>query len=287
MSVSVMAPGRGRGEMLSTALLRWSEPSVGGPVVETPYLLTTAVLDSPAPAGSSTSGVHTHDDALLVWPHVGSTTLHTRNTVRRLVPGQGVWMPPGTPHASHPDPGSVSCYTYVTRAAIPPHWTSPRSLRMGRALQEMLLHLDANAMPDDRRLRAQRLIIEMLEEDPHAAMEVPVPEDPRIRAMAEDIMRDPESDLSLEEWAARHALSVRTVTRAFGRDVGMPFTRWRSLVRMSAATTLLAQGRPVNLVAHRCGYSTTSAFSAAFRRVTGTSPTAYLREQSALAPAGH
>ena len=37
------------------------------------------------------------------------------------------------------------------------------------------------------------------------------------------------------------------------------------------ATTLLAQGRPVSLVAHRCGYSTTSAFSAAFRRVTGTS----------------
>lgn len=67
----------------------------------------------------------------------------------------------------------------------------------------------------------------------------------------------------------------------------MSFTRWRSLVRMSAATTLLAQGRPVNLVAHRCGYSTTSAFSAAFRRVTGTSPTAYLREQSTLAPAGH
>ncbi|MFD3649403.1 helix-turn-helix domain-containing protein [Streptomyces cyaneofuscatus] len=287
MSVSVVSPGRGRAERLSATLLRWSEPSVGGPVVEAPYLLTTAVLDNPAPAGSSASGVHTRGDALLVWPHTGTTTLHTRNTARRLVPGQAAWMPPGTPHASHPDPGSVACYTYVTRAAIPPHWNAPRSLRMGRALQEMLLHLDANSMPDDRRLRAQRLIIEMLEEDPHAAMEVPVPEDPRIRAMAEDIMRDPENDLSLEEWAARHALSVRTVTRAFGRDVGMPFTRWRSLVRMSAATTPLAQGRPVNLVAHRCGYSTTSAFSAAFRRVTGTSPTAYLREQSALAPAGH
>ncbi|CAO0835544.1 AraC family transcriptional regulator OS=Streptomyces microflavus OX=1919 GN=Smic_03810 PE=4 SV=1 [Streptomyces microflavus] len=240
------------------------------------------------PAGSSTSGVRTHDDALLVWPHVGSTTLHARNTVRRLVPGQGVWMPPGTPHASHPDPGSVSCYTYVTRAAIPPHWTSPRSLRMGCALHEMLLHLDAIAMrdgtgdggPSGSSSRCWRRARD-------AATEVPVPEDPRIRAMAEAFMRDPESDLSLHECAARHALSVRTVTRAFGRAVGMPFTRWRSLVRMSAATTLLAQGRPVNLVAHRCGYSTTSAFSAAFRRVTGTSPTAYLREQSALAPAGH
>ncbi|WP_234422387.1 helix-turn-helix domain-containing protein, partial [Streptomyces sp. NRRL F-6674] len=67
----------------------------------------------------------------------------------------------------------------------------------------------------------------------------------------------------------------------------MPFARWRSLVRMSAATALLAQGHPVNLVAHRSGYATTSAFCAAFRRVTGASPTEYLREQAAPAPAAH
>lgn len=268
-----------------TAALRWTEPSIGGPLVDAPYLLTTAVFDGSEPTGPTATGVHTHTDALLVWPHTGSTTLQTRNTVRRLLPGQGAWLPPGTPHASRPDPGSVSCYTYVTPAAIPPHWSAPRPLRLGRALQEMLLHLDATPMPDERRLRTQRLVIEMLEEDPYAAIEVPVPEDPRIRALADDIVRAPESDLSLEEWASRHALSVRTVTRAFVRDVGMPFARWRSLVRMSLATTLLAQDCPVNLVAHRCGYATTSAFSAAFRRVTGTSPTAYLRERTALAPA--
>lgn len=249
-----------------------------------PYLLTTAIFDGSDPLGPSATGVHTHTDALLVWPHLGSMTLHTRNAVRHLVPGQGIWLPPGTPHASRPEAGSVSCFTYVAPEGIPPGWSSPRSLKVGRALQEMLLHLDATPMPDDLRLRTQRVIIDMLEENPRSVIEVPVPEDWRIRALAHDVMRDPESDLSLEQWAARHALSVRTVTRAFGRDVGMSFTRWRSLVRMSMATTMLARGHQVNLVAHRCGYATTSAFSAAFRRVTGVSPTEYLREQTAPTP---
>ncbi|MCX4845167.1 AraC family transcriptional regulator [Streptomyces sp. NBC_00893] len=278
-------PGRERGE--APPALRWAEPSAGGAEVSAPYLLTTAVLGGSLPAGPVVSGVHTHWDGLLVWPHHGSLTLYTPNTVRRLVPGQGMWLPPGTPHDSSADPGGVSCYTYVTRAAIPPHWTAPRPLRVRRALQEMLLHLDATSMPDDLRLRTQRVVIELLEEDPCPAIEVPVPGDGRIRALADDVMRDPESELSLEAWAARHALSVRTVSRAFGRDVGMSFARWRSLVRMSAATTMLAQGRSVSLVAHRSGYSTTSAFSAAFRRVTGVSPTEYLREQTIPAQAGH
>ncbi|MEO3973553.1 AraC family transcriptional regulator [Streptomyces sp. CAU 1734] len=278
--------GHDRAEAASAVSPRWSAPVVGGPEVSSPYLLTTAVFDGGEPMGPVFEGAHTHPDALLAWPHAGSMTLHTPAGVRRLVPGQGIWVPPGTPHVSGADPGGVACYTYVAEAAIPAAWTSLRAVRVGRALQEMLLHLDATPMPDDLRLRTQRVILEMLQDDPLPVLEVPLPADWRIQALADDVLRDPESDRSLEEWAARHSLSVRTVTRAFSRDIGMSFTRWRSLLRMSAATALLAQGRPVNLVAHRCGYSTTSAFSAAFRRVTGVSPTEYLRERSVPAPAG-
>lgn len=290
MSVAHVS-GRDRVDAAPIVSLRWSSPVVGGAEVTPPYLLTTAVFDGSERMGPVFHGAHTHTDALLVWPHVGSMTLHTRTGVRRLVPGQGLWVPPGTAHASTADPSGVGCYTYVTRSAIPAAWTTLRSMKVGRALQEMLLHLDATPMIDDLRLRTQRVILEMLQADPLPVLEVPLPADWRIQALADDVLRDPDSDRSLEEWAARHALSVRTVTRVFSRDIGMSFTRWRSLVRMSAATALLAQGQPVNLVAHRCGYSTTSAFSAAFRRVTGASPTEYLRERSVPAtnpgPDGH
>ncbi|MFI1018381.1 helix-turn-helix domain-containing protein [Streptomyces sp. NPDC020965] len=271
---------RARVEADPAAPPRWSAPVIGGAEVRPPYLLTTAVFDGSGRMGPLFGEAHTHTDALLVWPHTGSMTLHTPTGLRRLVPGQGLWVPPDTPHTSTADPSGVGCYTYVARSAVPAEWTALRVLKVGRALQEMLLHLDATPMPDDLRLRTQRVILEMLQDDPLPVLEVPMPADWRIQALADDVLRDPDSDRSLEEWAARHALSVRTVTRVFSSDIGMSFTRWRSLVRMSAATALLAQGQPVNLVAHRCGYATTSAFSAAFRRVTGASPTEYLRERS-------
>ncbi|MER6914525.1 AraC family transcriptional regulator [Streptomyces sp. NPDC000594] len=276
MSVAAV-PSRPWGEPSAAPLLQWADPTVGGAEVSPPYLLTTAVFDGGERTGLGHLGVHTHPDALLVWPHSGSMILHTPGALRRLVPGQGVWVPPGTPHASAPDPGSVGCYTYVIRSAAPDDWPAPRALRVGRALQEMLLHLDATAMADGLRLRTQRVVLELLQDDPLPALDVPVPEDWRIRGLAHAVLDDPDDDASLEDLAVRHGLSVRTVTRAFAQDIGMPFTRWRALVRMSSAITLLSQGRPVNLVAHRCGYSTTSAFSAAFRRVTGSSPTEYLR----------
>ncbi|MFE1801634.1 helix-turn-helix domain-containing protein [Streptomyces sp. NPDC059517] len=275
MSSTFLLPARRDAQ--APAAFDWDEPVDGGPVVGAPYLLTTAVLDGSAPYGPSLRNVHTHADPMVAWSHSGTVLVHTRDAMRRLVPGQGLWLPPGTAHASSVEPGGIGCYTYVTVTAAPSRWRSVTPLRIGRALREMLIHLDVTSMPDDLRLRTQRVLIDMLETDPSPAIGVPVPRDWRIRALAEDVMRAPESDTSLEEWAARHALSVRTVARAFGDDIGMPFTRWRSLVRMSAATGLLAGGHSVNLVAHRCGYSTTSAFSAAFRRVCGMSPTVYVR----------
>ncbi|MFJ3667089.1 helix-turn-helix domain-containing protein [Streptomyces sp. NPDC090106] len=277
MSASLLLPARRDTQPPVPVPSGWDEPVDGGAVVRAPYLLTTAVLDGSVPHGPTLRDVHTHADPMVAWAHAGTVLVHTRGAIRRLVPGQGLWIPPGTAHASSVDPGGIGCYTYVTATAALSCWRSVTALRVSRALREMLIHLDVTSMPDELRLRTQRVLIDMLEPDPSPAIEVPVPRDWRIRALAEDVMRTPESDTSLEEWAGRHALSVRTVARVFGDDIGMSFTRWRALVRMSAATGLLARGHSVNLVAHRCGYSTTSAFSAAFRRVCGMSPTVYAR----------
>jgi len=48
---------------------------------------------------------------------------------------------------------------------------------------------------------------------------------------------------------------------------------------MREALPLLAAGRSVSQVASAVGYDTSSAFVAAFRRETGTTPGAYFRAQ--------
>ncbi|MGH3169605.1 MAG: helix-turn-helix domain-containing protein, partial [Trebonia sp.] len=55
------------------------------------------------------------------------------------------------------------------------------------------------------------------------------------------------------------------------------FPQWRAQLRLHAALVDLTAGIPVGDTAHRCGYSTPSAFIAAFRDAFGTTPGAYVR----------
>ncbi|MGB9112644.1 MAG: helix-turn-helix domain-containing protein, partial [Acidimicrobiales bacterium] len=58
-------------------------------------------------------------------------------------------------------------------------------------------------------------------------------------------------------------------------EMGVTFGRWRTLARLQAAAPALAAGVPVSQVAMRVGYLTSSAFIAAFRRETGSTPRRY------------
>jgi AraC-like DNA-binding protein len=55
----------------------------------------------------------------------------------------------------------------------------------------------------------------------------------------------------------------------------MSFGRWRTNARSRAARFVLAERTPVAVVARRVGYSTVSAFIAAFRQALGAPPGAY------------
>ncbi|MDP3512397.1 MAG: helix-turn-helix transcriptional regulator [Sulfuritalea sp.] len=63
--------------------------------------------------------------------------------------------------------------------------------------------------------------------------------------------------------------------------VGITPADFLTRVRMVLAQRLLRQGRPVALVADEAGYGSQPAFSRAFIRETGTSPSAWVRSLAA------
>src|SRR5262249_56073930 len=88
---------------------------------------------------------------------------------------------------------------------------------------------------------------------------------------------DPADSRTLAEWGREVGASARTLARAFMAGTGLPFGRWRGLLRLQAAISALAAGEPVGNVAHHVGYESISAFVAAFRRETGLTPAMYYR----------
>jgi len=83
--------------------------------------------------------------------------------------------------------------------------------------------------------------------------------------------QDPADPTDLQEWARRLHISAKTLQRDFAREFGMPYSRWRTRSRLLAARDLLGQA-PVAQVAARVGYSSPSAFIAAFAREFGVTP---------------
>ncbi len=104
-----------------------------------------------------------------------------------------------------------------------------------------------------------------------------MPSTPTARQVAEALRADPADRRTLREWGRAVGASERTLARAFAAEAGVPFGRWRTLLRLQAALSMVAAGEPVSRVAGRVGYDTPSAFVAAFRRETGQTPGSFFR----------
>jgi AraC family transcriptional regulator len=84
--------------------------------------------------------------------------------------------------------------------------------------------------------------------------------------------------ISLAALAQLVRLSPNCFCRAFSQSFDLPLHRYHSRQRIERAKTLLAKaGASVTDVGLTVGYSEASAFSTAFRRVTGLAPSTYRR----------
>ena len=97
----------------------------------------------------------------------------------------------------------------------------------------------------------------------------------KLNQYIEEHLADEISLLSLAELAQ---LSPFHFSRAFKQSFGMPPHRYLTSRRIERAKTLLAERKlSVTEIALDVGFSETSSFTAAFRKVTGETPTDYRR----------
>jgi AraC-like DNA-binding protein len=84
------------------------------------------------------------------------------------------------------------------------------------------------------------------------------------------------SEVRFEDVAAEVGLAPRSLARRFEEETGMT---WRAVLRrmrvLRAIEELAAGDAPVTTIAFAVGYTSLSAFNAAFRELTGRTPTEY------------
>ncbi|MFE5855444.1 AraC family transcriptional regulator [Streptomyces sp. NPDC056500] len=225
---------------------------------------------------------HSHPQHQLAWTRSGVLGVAVDDTYWVLPPSRALWLPAGVVHRTGATRNAVlrSLYLEPDRCAV--DWAEPTPVGVDGLLAHLIDYLSRQDLLRDARLRAEGVVLDLLQPLPTTPIHVPHPVDERVCAVADALLADPADPRSLEAHARAVGVSRRTLTRLFVQDTGMSFDRWRTQLRLRAALPLLAEGRPVSRVAHAVGYATPSAFLAAFRRTVGTSPRRYLNGGAAL-----
>ncbi len=120
------------------------------------------------------------------------------------------------------------------------------------------------------------MLITQLQNASPMPISVTLPREKRALTVAQAILQNPGEPKSMAALCADIGVSVRTIERAFLKEVGADFESWRRQVRLKKAVELLVSGCSVKEVAWQIGYCQSSAFVQLFRRTFGTTPKAWI-----------
>ena len=228
---------------------------------------------------------HDHAEQQLVYPSSGLLIVSTASGSWVVPPQRAVWLPAAVAHA-HQAYGATQLRTVAFGVHVNPlGLTQPTVLSVSGLLRELIIALtDDPARPLDEQRDLKRVALRQLRPAPALQFHLPQPGDERLRDVTAILAEDPGSDRTLAELGRAVGAGERTLSRLFRAETGMTFPQWRAQLRLHHSLALLASGLSVTATAITCGYSTPSAFTAAFRATFGTTPGSYRKDLARSGP---
>ncbi len=266
------------------AASRWSAAVVGSDVARRRTLPRHAAGDVEVPytilAGREVIEAdtfwaeHSHPTHELLWNEHGASTARIGARVHTISPGVGLWIPAGVPHSGFTPAGVRHLAAQFSITRVEPPATAPVAVEITPLLQLLLERSLGAGLGTRSRELTDAMILDVLEPSPRE-LPLTVPDHPLLSPIVEALTADPADPTTLDQWARRLGVSSRTLTRAFESSTGRGFRAWAATARAQRAVALLAVGERIDDVAALVGYRSASAFTAAFRRVTGLTPGSY------------
>jgi AraC-like DNA-binding protein len=219
--------------------------------------------------------VHTHDWIQLSYATQGVLGVRTRLGSYMAPPQRAIWIPPGLEHSVVSTERTQMRSLYIDPATAPWGWRQCKVLGVTPLVRELIRAVTRLPVEYDEAGPAGRLVgvlLDQLAQLEEVRFSLPLPVDERLKRVSEALEARPDDTRTLGELASQAGLSARTLTRLFLRDTGLSFRAWRRRLRLLKSLSGLEAGDSVTKVALDCGYTSTSAFIAAFRREFGLTP---------------
>lgn len=189
-------------------------------------------------------------------------------------PGRAVWIPAGVEHAIRMW-GTVAMRSMYFCPDCAVKSAACKVISVSPLLRELILRSVDLAALDSREPAEQQIAALLLHEVESAGdgpLQLPLPADARARKAADAVLRDPSRKALADDVARDAGLSERTLERLFAAETGMSFGVWRQKARLLGSLRALLETRSVTEAALESGYSSASAYIAAFRQTFGHTP---------------
>ncbi|MFP7366431.1 helix-turn-helix transcriptional regulator [Corynebacterium callunae] len=214
--------------------------------------------------------------ASLIWCSAGTTTIHVADASFLMVAGDLLYVPNGI-FWQERDTALILEITCADNSVTGP----ARRMHLGKAWNERLIFEYSRSLLGEHTLSPE---IKALFQDRISAPPLPTPR--KARAVAQVLASNPADQTSLEDFATQQGVSARTLQRQFLQSTGLSFSEWRAAQRVFVASSLLAHDFSIAVAANLVGFAATSSLTRAFRRHTGTTPSAFSSAQIGMGTVG-
>lgn len=225
---------------------------------------------------------HHHRKGQILLVQRGALSCEVEGGLWIVPPRSAIWIPGGARHAIRAT-GALEGYNAFidpdVGTTLPATCCAVSVTPLLRELLTRAAHLPFLYEEGGGNSRLVAVFLDELAAAPVEDLHLPMPTDPRLRRMVDEMLAAPAERGSLELWAARAGVSERTLMRLISRETGMTFGRWRQQLGVVLAVKWLAAGASIQQVAGDLGYESVPSFVTMFRKALGTSPGRYMAER--------
>jgi len=223
---------------------------------------------------------HQHVKCQLVMPLTGFVRCNIADAVWMVPANCAVWIPSQVLHSNHISLNADVCMLFVDPeiAGIP---DKSCTLSISPLLRELIIRLASMKQgyaDDETTLRLVQVLLDELIRMPKEHFDFPIPAEPRLNQIANQLLANPADRKTVGEWAALHAMSERTFSRLVKQEVGMTFGRWRGQLHLVMALQKLSSDESVQRISEDLGYESVSAFITFFKKTLGRPPKQYIKQ---------
>jgi AraC-like DNA-binding protein len=227
------------------------------------------------------TGWHSHDLHQIQYAIGGVVEVETATAHYLLPPQQAAWIPVGLEHQATMTPDVRSVAVMFDPELLPAVDSRARIVVVSPLIRQMMIYAlrwpigrpDSDPVSDGFFQTLGHLVFDALENE--AALSLPTTDNPTVAA-AMAYTKAHLSSVTAAEVCRAVAVSERTLRRRFDEAVGMSWRTYLLHARMLRAMALLVSpGESVQKTADAVGFDSLSAFTRAFTRFCGETPSRY------------